>query len=424
MSSFFSPLRIRFIMLLASGAVLYFFANVQRVAVPGAVFDRLQQLYNCDASGIAALGMIFMYAYAIMQPLTGLFLDRFGSARVLLAGGLIFCTGEFLFAGAETLAAACIAQLFNGLGAGAVYLALVRENMRIFRTKYNMTLAAIILIGYAGSVIANAPMLLLIERLGLQRVFFLSAWIIFFFWICCLLLILRGSLQAERKNFRFSFREFVPVLHREHNRKLYLFSALNFGLYYVLQTVIGKKFLQDFCGVSDLSGGWIFSATGAIAASGGFLFAALSTFTGNRRRIFCRIAGTVSLTVFALFWGALWAGVRNGTFYTILFLVLSTTASLSTIVIPLLRETNPEKIVGKSISLLNFSFYLAVAVLGNFISLLLKCFVPVENHGVSVYGQGAWITIFGVLFGISFTVFYYSYQMRETYGKYLQKDFE
>ena len=422
MSRFFSPLRIRFITLLLSGTVLYFFANVQRVAVPGAVFDRLQQLYNCDASGVAALGMIFMYAYAVMQPLTGLLLDRFGSARVLLGGGLLFLIGEFLFAGASTLAAAYIAQLFNGLGAGALYLALVRENMRIFKERYNITLAAIILIGYAGSIAANAPLLLLMERLGLRRVFLLSAFIMLFFWLCCLLLIMTGTLQAERKNHRFSFREFQPVLERGHNRKLYLFSALNFGLYYVLQTVIGKKFLLDFCGVSDLAGGWIFSATGAIAASGGFLFAFLSTLAGNRRRIFCRIAGTSSLTVFALFLSALGLGVRNGTFYAVLFLVLSATASLSTIVIPLLRETNPENLVGRSISFLNFSFYLAVAMLGNLVSLLLKCFTPVGRNGIAVYGQGAWFTIFAVLFCASFTVFYFSYQMRETYGKRIVED--
>ena len=175
MSRFLTPLRVHFITLLASGTVLYFFANIQRVAVPGAVFDRLQQLYNCDASGVAALGMIFMYAYAVMQPLTGLLLDRFGSARVLLGGGFLFLAGELLFAGASTLAAACIAQLLNGLGAGSLYLALVRENMRIFKERYNITLAAIILIGYAGSIVANAPMLLLMDRLGLRMVFLLDS---------------------------------------------------------------------------------------------------------------------------------------------------------------------------------------------------------------------------------------------------------
>jgi hypothetical protein len=115
-------------------------------------------------------------------------------------------------------------------------------------------------------------------------------------------------------------------------------------------------------------------------------------------------------------------GVRNGTFYAVLFLVLSATASLSTIVIPLLRETNPENLVGRSISFLNFSFYLAVATLGNLVSLLLKCFEPVERNGISVYGQGAWFTIFAVLFCASFAVFYYSHQMRETYGKRIQED--
>ena len=414
MSPFYSPLRIRFITLLLSGTVLYFFANIQRVAIPGAVLDRLQQLYTCPAAGVANLGAAFMYAYAAMQPLTGLFLDRFGSSRMLIAGGFVFAAGELWFARSTTLSAACCAQVLAGIGAGTLYLTLVRENMRVFREKYNITLSAIILLGYAGGVTANAPSLYLINALGLRATLTLSAVCVTVFWIICVLLILPGKLQAERKHHTFSPLEFLPVLQASHNVKLYVFGALNFGLFYVLQTVIGKKFLQDFCSMPDMKAGWIFSATGAIAASGGFLFALLGQLTGGKRRIFCRIAGVSSLTVFGTVFILILADVRNGMIYGGLLLFLSATASLSTVLIPMLKESNPSTLIGKSISLLNFTFYLTVAILGNLTGSLLNCFTPQIRDGVSIYGRETWITISALLLIASGFVFYYSFQMRET----------
>ena len=116
----FSWLQLRFLTILVCGTALYFFANVQRVAIPGAVFDRLQQAYGSQAAGIAGLGAAFMFAYALMQPLTGLLLDRFGSGRVLIGGGLLFTLGSIWFARSGSLPAAYAAQILGGLGGGAV----------------------------------------------------------------------------------------------------------------------------------------------------------------------------------------------------------------------------------------------------------------------------------------------------------------
>ena len=414
MSSFYSPLRIRFITLLLSGTVLYFFANIQRVAIPGAVFNQLQQLYSCPAAGVTALGASFMYAYAVMQPLTGLLLDRFGSSRMLIVGGFVFTAGEFCFSRATSLPGACCAQVLAGIGGGTLYLTLLRDNMRVFRDKYNITLSAIILLGYAGGVTANAPYLLLINAVGLQNAFTLSAVCVFLFWIICLLLILPGKLQAERKQRTFSLREFLPVVKSSHNLKLYIFGALNFGLFYVLQTVIGKKFLQDFCAMPDLQAGWLFSTTGAVAASGGFLFALLGYLTNGKRQLFCRIAGICSITVFGTIFTLILLNIRNGMIYSGLLILLSATASLSTVLIPMLKESNPDSVIGKSISLLNFTFYLAVAALGNLTGSLLNCFTPQTQNGVSIFGRETWLTISALLFAASCVVAYYAFQLKET----------
>ena len=64
--------------LIILGTVFYFVANFQRIAVPGAIFDILEQELNVGAPQITAFGAIFMYVYAFTQLLNGIFVDRYG----------------------------------------------------------------------------------------------------------------------------------------------------------------------------------------------------------------------------------------------------------------------------------------------------------------------------------------------------------
>ena len=206
--------RLRFLLILICGTALYFFANVQRVGIPGAVFDRLQQSYTGSPSGIAGLGAAFMFAYALMQPLTGLLLDRYGSGRVLIGGGLLFTAGMIWFASSGSLPAAYGAQILGGLGAGSLYLTLVRDNIRLFRGRYNLTLAIIILIGYSGGIAANAPLLMVVRRLGLRMTLTGAGILAGIFAVLAAALILRGTLPKEQKQHTFppanSSPSFIP----------------------------------------------------------------------------------------------------------------------------------------------------------------------------------------------------------------------
>ena len=62
-------------------------------------------------------------------------------------------------------------------------------------------------------------------------------------------------------------------------------------------------------------------------------------------------------------------------------------------------------------------FYLCVAFFGNMAGVILKCFDPVERSGIMVYGQAAWSTIFAIFAAAALLVLFYSFKMRETFGK-------
>ena len=50
--------------LIVLGMLFYFVANFQRIAVPGAIFDILEQELSVGAPQITAFGALFMYVYA------------------------------------------------------------------------------------------------------------------------------------------------------------------------------------------------------------------------------------------------------------------------------------------------------------------------------------------------------------------------
>ena len=85
----------RFILIFIA-TIFYFLANVQRVAIPGAIFDLLQSDFSASASKITLLGAIFCYVYAITQLVVGLMVDKIGGFRVIAIGGIMFAIGSMI----------------------------------------------------------------------------------------------------------------------------------------------------------------------------------------------------------------------------------------------------------------------------------------------------------------------------------------
>ena len=90
---------------------------------------------------------------------------------------------------------------------------------------------------------------------------------------------------------------------------------------------------------------------------------------------------------------------------------------MSSITIPLLRETNPEDDTGAAICFMNFSFYLSVAIFGNLAGILINLFPPIQNGTVLVYGKNSYLALFAVLTLFALAVLYGSFRMRETMGR-------
>lgn len=154
--------------------LLYFFANLQKVVIPGATFNEIQQHFSTAASSVTGLGAIFMYTYAFSQLFVGLFVDRFSGVRVMAWGGLLLVVGSILSALASSLWMLYAARIMVGMGSASVYLSITKETNRIFPGNFALMLGFVMVLGYLGGVAGNAPFIAGVQAWGWQSTLILA----------------------------------------------------------------------------------------------------------------------------------------------------------------------------------------------------------------------------------------------------------
>ena len=403
-------------LLFICGTMLYFAANLQRVAIPGAVFNELQMTWNLSASQVTSFGACFMYVYAVSQLFVGLLSDRFSGMRVIFAGSILFAAGGFLFALSNNYYLLCIGRGLTGLGASAFYLGLVGEALRYFKKNYSVIISVIVMTGYAGGIVANAPFSFTVEKMGLRTTLVIAAVFSLVFYLLYLIPYKFVRKPPIRREVGFSGSKFLAVLKIRYNWNIYLFSGINWGLYYALQTVIGKKYLEDFCRISTGTAGVVLSVMGVISAVAGLLYALGSKRLGNRRKPFCLLTGFTTSIVFFLLLLLTALDCRNF-IPAVLMCILAGTASLSAIVIPLFKESNDSRDAGSIIAFSNFAAYICVAIFGNMIGSIMNLFTPENIDGKLIYSREAYFAVWTVMFLFGLGVLFWAFRIKETYGK-------
>lgn len=395
------------IILVILGSILYFAANIQRVAVPGAIFDILQKDLHTTAQCVTDLGSYFMYIYAFSQLIIGVLIARFGGFRVVTIGSILFFAGSLLFPFSQTLPLLYLSRILVGLGSATFYLGMINETRRIVPKKnFGVVLSLILLIGYLGGIIANAPLVVAIKNinwhlpiLGYESTGWREAFLIIgllttlislaFIIIKCII-----PKQPIDKTVHLDFELFKQTFQNKKNYSLYAFACLNYGLYYVVQTVWGKKFLEDFFGMPEITAAVILSIMGALYAVAGSIIAFMSKAALNRRTIFLKISSINTLIVFISMLIITCFNIKShifGYLTGIFFCTISFGASLSPLLVPLLHDYNGSRVANTSVSIMTSGFYFVVAILGNISGFCLDKFTPI---GSAVHSNTSYIAIF------------------------------
>ncbi len=401
--------------LILLGTVFYFVANFQRIAVPGAIFDVLEQELSVGAPQITAFGAIFMYVYAFTQLLNGIFVDRYGGYRVMAVGAIIMTIGCIIFPLTSSLPLMYFSRALLGLGGSMFYLSIIKELGFLFEEKdFGIALSVMLFVGYAGGIAANAPFVMAMRVLTWRELLLIIAVIVLISVIAYLILLPKAKLPDINNQVGIKALPFKLVLHNKHNRALFTFACCNFGISYVIQTVIGKKFLEDFCLMTSAKAAVVLSIMAIVAAVFNIINASICKLFHNHRVIFLKGASYITFLSLLLICVFIWFDVRT-VFIAFIFCVLAANASLSSLLVPVLYATNPKMISGTAVSILNFSYFMMVGLLGTATGYILNIFEPTRVGKTLVYSNSSYLLLFGVFLLLSIYEIYRAAKLSDKY---------
>ena len=149
-------------LLFLSGLLAFFTRLAPAVAIPD-----LQEAFVLNAAELGLLTSLYLWPFALMQPLAGVLTDAIGARRTVTAFLVVAGVGQVLFASAPTLPVAFIGRALSGLGASVLYVGAAKIMAQWFRSSEFGTLTgAWTSVANLGGLTAAAPLMALITLAG------------------------------------------------------------------------------------------------------------------------------------------------------------------------------------------------------------------------------------------------------------------
>lgn len=382
----------------AAMLVIYALAYFQRTGIPGTIFDQLQIEFSLTALAVTSLGSVFLYIYASMQLVVGLAADSYGGRRTLLLGSAIMCCGAVIFPCAQSTTMLFGSRMLIGFGSSFVYLSIVKEVDTLFAPRHFAGLLGLTLLAsYGGNIAATFPF---------ERAVYAFGWRDTMLAVAGMTLLSTGVVWGVLRRLPEApvRRRGIPlgllrdVLLNRRSRGLLVCGMINFPLTFVIQGILGKKFLEDVVGLSS-AGASVFllvmaSVSGVAAACGGPVL----RLTCQRRKPVMLFAVGMILAATVLMLVAVLHEASSP-----MFLVAYVMLAASIIGLPAglatMKEVNRPDAVAVTISILNTVTYLGVGIMGNLAGTILDLFAGQARmvEARMVYPSAAYATFFACL---------------------------
>lgn len=398
---------------------VYFFASFQRTAIPGMIFDELQTDLRLSASSVVLMGSMFTWVYGGMQIVVGFLADRFGGARMFLLGGVVLLAGSVWFPLAGSTAALFTARTLTGFGASFIYLSIVNELGRLFCAQYfTVWLSVVMAVGHSGGMTATLPFERVVTAFGwrpaLLRVAALLAVV-----LAIAGLVLRRFCESRRAGTPLPLTAGVSEIFRQRrNWPLIASNLIAFPLLSTVQTLLGKKLLQDVGGMSSPRAATSILMMTVTLTVCVVLGGILPQLFGKRRKPWV-IAGAFMLLVGI---GALLAGVvlrAPGWVFLLGCILLGTycigAPSNSTI----MKELNRPEAVASAVSVVNSLAFIGSGLVGQASGCILGCYrdtATVTASGI-VYPPAAYGAVLCFLVAVAVLNLVFTCLAPETRGR-------
>ena len=380
---------------------IYFFSYFQRSAIPGTIFNEIQSDMALPASAVVALGAMFTYVYGGMQIFVGLTTDRIGGRRALLFGGTVMTVGCILFPFSHSAWTMYATRFITGFGGSFMFLSIAKELDLLFDKRHFAGLIGIVTsVGYMGAIAGTLPFQRLVAAfgwresligIGLVTALFLAG----AFWALRQFAHFRTPAQA------WSLAPVFDILRNRRSLPLLICALINFPVYFIFQSVLGKKFLEDVAGLSASAASTFVLVLILCSASASFIGGISLRWIGHRRKPAAIAAGcfvllSSLLMLVAVAWQApVWV-------FLLAFVILALSIGCAPASTALMKELNRPEASGAAIAVINGLSYVGAGMASTLAGSILDRFKisAVEMSGRLIYPVESYAALFAILAGL------------------------
>ncbi|MCA2216415.1 MFS transporter [Jidongwangia harbinensis] len=157
------------------GLIAYVVAVLHRTSLGVAGLDA-QARFDVGASALASFAVLQLLVYAGLQVPVGLLLDRFGSLRLIVSGGLLMAAGQVLIAFADGVTGAVAGRVLVGAGDAMTFISVLRLVPFWFPARRVPVVAQLTgIMGQLGQILSAVPLAVLLAGRGWTPAFVSAA---------------------------------------------------------------------------------------------------------------------------------------------------------------------------------------------------------------------------------------------------------
>ena len=381
--------------------LVYGFSYFHRTAIPGTIFNELQQELHLSASAIVALGSVFLWIYGSLQLVAGVAVDRFGGTRMLLFGGFFATVGAVMFPLAHTPEMLYTSRAIAAFGDSFVYLGIIKEVHLLFeQRRFTLMTGVVSFAAQLGGMMAMLPFERATHAFGWRLSLLATGGFM------SLAMVANFVLLPKLKHFEphtttVTFRPVWKIIGNRRNWPLFVGAFVNFPVYFVLQVGIGKKFIQDFVGLSSQQAATftlvMMTVSAGVCLASGFLL----NHTGGRRKPYLILAVSLLLSALVLMLVGVFLHARAWVFLTS-YILMAAAGIAGPIGTTVIKELNDSRHIGQAIALLNSISYISVAILLMLSGAVLDLFRAdaARLAGGVIYPPQAYAILFAIFSGL------------------------
>jgi sugar phosphate permease len=406
-------------LLFFSGLLAFFVRLAPAVAIPD-----LQRAFSLDAVELGLLTALYLWPFALMQPIAGVLVDAFGARRTVTIFLVIAGTGQVVFALAPSFSVALLGRALSGLGAATLYVGAAQIMTRWFRSSEFGTLTgAWTSVANLGGLTAAGPLAASIALVG-WRISLGTVGVTVLVTALLVHIFVRdtpGELKLPASAEIDSGRRAEPtpsvwqgmliVLQTPNTWLLGGYAVLLFGTMTMMQGLWAVPYLMDSYGHTQQQAANMLTlwAVGLIAGCTLWGFVA-ETIVPSRKAV---------VLMGAVVYGVLWAVLAiwpSGLPVGVRWLAMFWGGFFASTWIPSyaqLKDSVPPGVVATAMGMLNLFFWAGGAVYQQISGLILARFPLVEGHiPVAAYQTLFWFSLASV--GLSVVLVAFSGERRKT----------